>query len=125
MRKIAYLVGIVALLFLFGIMMIVPGSKDGNSVSNVENKNGIQEVTLSLKNYNYYPNEVRVQSGVPVRIYLDSKVIGCLRDFTIRDFGIHKYLKTSEDYVEFTPTEPGRYTFACSMGMGTGVLIVE
>jgi plastocyanin domain-containing protein len=124
MNKIIYIIGVIALLLLFGAMMIVP-SNESKSVSNVESKNGIQEVRLSLKNYNYYPNEVKVQSGIPVRIYLDSKVIGCLRDFTIRDFGIHKYLKTPEDYVEFTPSEPGRYTFACSMGMGTGVLVVE
>ena len=84
-----------------------------------------QIITLSLKNFNYYPNTVTVKAGQPVRIYLDDSVGGCLRDFTIKDFGVRKYLATPQDYVEFTPNEKGRHTFACSMGMGTGVLIVE
>src|SRR3989344_2828486 len=61
----------------------------------------------------------------PVSMSLDKTVSGCLRDFTIREFGIRKYLKTPEDTVEFTPNKKGTYTFACSMGMGTGTLIVE
>ena len=34
-------------------------------------------------------------------------------------------LQTPTDYVEFTPTKKGTFGFACSMGMGTGTLIVE
>ena len=84
-----------------------------------------QEVVLSMKNYNYYPNTIKVKSDIPVRIYLDESVVGCYRGFTIRDFGINKYLKTPEDYIEFTPNKKGTFVFACSMGMGTGKIIVE
>ena len=58
-------------------------------------------------------------------IYIDKSVVGCYRGFTIRELGISKYLPTPDDYVEFTPTEPGTYGFACLMGMGTGTLVVE
>lgn len=92
---------------------------------NVGIENGVQKVTLSIRDYNYYPNTVTVQAGKPVRIYLDKTVVGCYRSFTIKDFGIAKYLATPNDYVEFTPQTPGTYRFACSMGMGTGTLIVE
>lgn len=84
-----------------------------------------QKVVLSFKNYNYYPNTVTVKSGEPVRIYLDSSVSGCGRSFVIRQLGVSKYLATPQDYVEFTPTTPGKYIFSCSMGMYKGFLVVE
>ncbi|NCN51953.1 hypothetical protein GW931_03000 [archaeon] len=89
------------------------------------NSGDFQKVTLSMKNYNYYPNTVTVNVNQPVRIYLDSSVGGCYRSFTIRDFGVAKYLSTPTDYVEFTPNKKGSFRFACSMGMGTGTLIVK
>jgi plastocyanin domain-containing protein len=119
-----YLAGIIVLVVLFGFMMI-KGTSVSKEVYTAPIVEGVQEVVLSLKDYNYYPNTVKVKSGIPVRVYLDSSVSGCLRDFTIRDFGVREYLKTPADYVEFTPTESGTHAFACSMNMGTGVLIVE
>ncbi|HIH52208.1 cupredoxin domain-containing protein [Candidatus Pacearchaeota archaeon] len=95
------------------------------NVSNDGSTENVQKVTLSMKNYNYYPNTVTVKVGQPVRIYLDSSVSGCYRSFTIRDFGIAKYLQNPTDYVEFTPNKKGSFRFACSMGMGTGTLVVE
>ena len=102
-------------------------SKDiTNSDSQSPSSNSqLQQITLSYKNYNYYPQEIRVKAGQPVRINLDSSVRGCYRSFTIKALGINKYLQTTSDYVEFTPTEKGQYTFACGMGMGTGRLIIE
>lgn len=125
MKPIFYLMGIVVLVVIFGFVMIKGASVGQDSIYIAQINDGIQEITLGVKDFNYYPNIVKVKSGIPVRIYLDSSVSGCLRDFTVRDFEIHEYLKTPEDYVEFTPAETGRHTFACSMGMGTGVLIVE
>lgn len=98
---------------------------ENSSAEKVVVTEDIQEVVIGMKDYNYYPNTVEVELGKTVRISLDSSVGGCFRDFTIRDFGVRKYLKTPSDYVEFTPTKPGTYTFACSMGMGTGKLIVK
>ena len=92
---------------------------------NEANDGDFQKVVLSVKNLNYYPNTITIKEGTPVRIYLDESVTGCLRSFTIRDFGVAKYLKTPNDYVEFTPNKKGNFRFACSMGMGTGTLIVE
>ena len=101
-------------------------SANGKVVSeNSEDSGEIQEITLGMKNGNYYPNTVKVNVNQPVRIYLEDSVFGCYRSFTIREFGISKNLRTSSDYVEFTPTKKGSYRFACSMGMGTGTLIVE
>ena len=102
------------------------GTVNANVTNNgASNSGSVQKVTLSMKNSNYYPNTVTVKVGQPVRIYLDSSVSGCYRSFTIRDFGVAKYLKSPTDYVEFTPNKKGSFRFACSMGMGTGTLVVE
>ena len=102
-------------------------SKDYSPNSNVVANNGgeAQKVVIGMKNYNYYPNTIKVKAGQPVSITLDESVYGCFRSFTIKDFGVNKYLRTPQDTAEFTPTKKGKYRFACSMGMGTGTLIVE
>ena len=121
-----YLVGIVILIVL-GIYFISNtggNSITGNAVAN--NVNGdAQNIVIGMKNFNYYPNTIKVKANQPVSISLDKSVYGCLRDFTIREFGVRKYLRTPEDTVVFTPTKKGTFGFACSMGMGTGTLIVE
>ena len=119
-----YIIMTLILVIGMGYFMIEESAAIQNTASGSNGKN-FQEVTLSIKNYNYYPNTVKVKANESVRIYLDKTVVGCYRSFTIRDFGISKYLPTPNDYVEFTPTKKGTYSFACSMGMGTGTLIVE
>ena len=108
-----------------GYFLLGKESLNQNEIPNDFGGGDFQKVVLGVKNLNYYPNTITVQYGKPVRIYLDSSVSGCLRSFTILDFGVTKYLKTPSDYVEFTPTKKGSFRFACSMGMGTGTLVVE
>ncbi len=100
----------------------LPGNNAGNALAGNGN---VQKVVIGVRNYNYYPNTITVKVGQPVSISLDESVSGCLRDFTIRDFGIREYLRTPQDTIEFTPDKKGTFTFACSMGMGRGRLIVE
>ncbi len=87
--------------------------------------NDVQKVTLGLKNYNYWPNEVTVKAGAPVEITLDQSVVGCLRSFSIKDFGVNKYSKSPDEKIVFTPNKKGKFRFSCSMGMGYGTLIVK
>src|SRR3989344_3358380 len=112
-------------LYMIGILIGNFMLKSGNAVSGGNNgkvigTGEIEKITLSMKNYNYYPNTVKVKQGSTVRMYLDESIYGCLRSFTVPAFGVKKYLKTPEDYVEFVANKKGEFTFACSMGMGTG-----
>lgn len=119
-----YLVGI--LIVIAVITFFVMGQKPSTGKVVDDNSSAdVQKIVLGIKNYNYYPNTITVKEGKPVRIYLDSSVSGCLRSFTIKDFGVAKNLPTPNDYVEFTPNKRGTFRFACSMGMGTGTIIVE
>ena len=102
--------------------------KSGNSQTNGNTATGngeVQKIVISERNSNYYPQTITVKVNQPVSISLDSSVQGCLRSFTIKEFGVAKYLATPQDAVVFTPTKTGTFTFACSMGMGFGKLIVE
>ena len=117
---------IIGLIVLFGFFLIKNSSTASGNITDENPDSGeIQKVILGMKNYNYYPNTITVKANQPVRIYLDKSVVGCYRSFTIRDFGVAKYLATEKDYVEFTPNKKGTFRFACSMGMGTGTLVVE
>ena len=84
-----------------------------------------QEITLSMKNYNYYPNTITVKANQPVEITLDNSVGGCYRSFNIPQLGVDKYSQNQGDKIAFTPTEKGTFQFKCSMGMARGTLIVE
>ena len=121
-----------AVFFALGVLVLVGLSvylltrDSGAQQSSPSNEltGAVQTVVLGVKGTNYYPQTIRVQAGSPVRISLDESVVGCLRSFTIPALRIAKNLRTPADYVEFTPTTKGTYRFACSMGMGTGTLIV-
>ena len=120
--------GIFLLVIAGGFFMLQGGSSQGvtgNAVFAGGGNGAVQEVVLGMKNYNYYPNTVNVKAGSPVKLSLDDSAYGCFRDFTIKDLGVRKYLRSASDFVEFTPTNPGTYTFACSMGMGFGKLVVS
>ena len=120
----------VLIIIVGGFFVFSKGSESANGGEgngDVINENGedVQKITLGTKNLNYYPNTLKVKEGKPVELTLDKSVTGCLRSFTIKDFGISKYARTPEDKIVFTPTKKGIFTFACSMGMGFGKLIVE
>lgn len=89
-------------------------------------ESGVQEVTIGVFNSGYSPNYFKVQKDVPVQLTLQSnETYSCAVAFVFREFGINTFLKPigSETFT-FTPTTPGRYMFACSMGMYTGVMEV-
>lgn len=104
------------------------GNTTGNVVAdntNSENNNGeVQNVVIGMKNYNYYPNTIKVKAGIPVSISLDSSAVGCSRYFTIPQLRLSKNFATPSDTLVFTP-QKGTYRFQCGMGMYYGTLIVE
>lgn len=87
---------------------------------------GIQEVEVMVKG-GYSPDVIVVKRGIPVRINLyRDETAECSDTIVFGDFKIRKPLppfKTTP--IEFTPENPGEYTFTCGMGMMRGKLIVE
>lgn len=86
---------------------------------------GVQEVTVLVKGA-YDPNEITVQSGVPLLIHFNRQEDAeCSRFVTFDQVGIRKELKPfSMTDVEFTPKQAGEIPFTCDMGMYQGKIIV-
>jgi plastocyanin domain-containing protein len=88
--------------------------------------NGSQEMRITVEG-GYSPSVVRVKHGAPVRLVFDRKEKSpCSDEVVISEFGIRRFLKPFEQTaVEFTPTKPGSYDFACGMSMLLGRIEVE
>lgn len=90
------------------------------------NQDGVQQITIQVLNTGYSPKKLRVQSGVPVELTLQSnETYSCALSFVFKEFGIKTFLDSTDSQTfTFTPQKPGIYHFSCSMGMYTGVLEV-
>jgi hypothetical protein len=124
------------MVFVIIIMILVVGGfvfvngKNGATANVVSNSGQViqgqmQQVVLSQEGYNY--KDVTAQAGKPISISADSSVGGCLRSvsFNIESKRYSKYLRTPEDNLELPALSKGIYSFACSMGMGYGKLVVQ
>lgn len=94
--------------------------------STVKTVGGVQTADIQVGGYGYTPNYIQVKAGSPVKLNLsNSGGLGCTSVFRIPQMGIVKSLTSGgTDTVEFTPQNPGKLTFSCSMGMYRGVIEV-
>ena len=103
MKKITiYFILTLMLILAVGYFLLGVGSAGDSGVVSDDSNGQIQKVTLSMKNYNYYPNTITVKVNQPVSIVLDKSVVGCYRSFTIKSLGVAKYSKTPDSTVDFT-----------------------
>ncbi len=93
---------------------------------NVEAHGGIQEVTVTVDG-GYDPSRIVVEVGQPVRLnFFRKDKSSCLEEVRLPDFHIAQNLLLNQvTTVEFTPTKPGNYEFACGMNMFRGVVEVQ
>jgi sulfite exporter TauE/SafE len=86
------------------------------------NAQGVQEVAITVLPRGYSASASTLKAGVPTKLNLiTNNTIGCTRGFNIPSLRISKVLpQTGTEAVEFTPTQKGRLTYTCSMGMYTG-----
>lgn len=87
---------------------------------------GIQEVTVTVDG-GYDPSQIVVQAGQAVRLRFNRRdPSSCLEEIRLPDFHIAQNLPLNQvTTIEFTPTEPGSYSFTCGMNMFRGTLKVE
>lgn len=87
---------------------------------------GVQRVKIDVNAKGYSPKYFRVKAGIPVELKVETNgVYTCASSFTFKAFNIYANLKsTDQKTFTLTPTKKGQYTFACSMGMYTGVMEV-
>lgn len=100
--------------------------KYSDSNTAATNTEGEQVVTISINNHGYEPRKVTVKKDLPVKLVLQSDgAYSCALSFVFKEFGIVTNLEPTDTQVfTFTPTEKGRFTYTCSMGMYSGVMEV-
>lgn len=88
--------------------------------------NGVQEVTIDVRERGYFPNNISVKRGQPIRIRLVSNdVYSCARIFRIPDMRILRVMDvTDQQTIELPAQQPGVIYFTCSMGMYNGQIVV-
>lgn len=87
---------------------------------------GIQEIDIAVDG-GYEPSRVVVNVGQPVRLNFHRKdPSSCLEEVRFPDFHIAQDLPLNQiTPIEFTPDQPGTYTFTCGMNMFRGVIEVQ
>lgn len=98
----------------------------GANTTLAEIVDGVQKVKINVTSNGYSPKYFTVKAGTPVELVVETKdVYSCASAFTFKAFKIYTNLKsTDQKTFTLTPTEKGKFTFACSMGMYTGVMEV-
>ena len=88
---------------------------------------GYQETTILVKDGVYTPDTVVVDHGKPVRLtFRREEATPCSATVVFDAFGKSAQLPQGQAVtVELMPGEPGRFGFACQMGMYRGTLVVE
>lgn len=89
-------------------------------------KAGVQEVRVVVRG-GYSPDVIQARTGMPLRIVFDRQEDGdCSSRVVFTDLALSRFLTPfAETSVEFTPTRPGSYGFACGMNMIHGTVLVE
>lgn len=100
----------------------------GKSDSKTQNANSVttQNAEINVTSYGYNPNRIRVKKNQPIKLTLKSNdAYSCASAFRIPSLKIARNLQPNgTEVIEFTPTQAGNITFACSMGMYRGVIEV-
>jgi len=88
---------------------------------------GYQEATILVKGGVYTPDTILVDRGTPVRLtFRREEATACSETVVFDAFGKSAQLPQGKLVpVELMPDQPGRYEFACQMGMYRGTLVVE
>lgn len=81
--------------------------------------NGVREIKVTAKQWEFIPNPIVVKKGEKVRLKITSTDVA--HGFALPDFGINKVLNSGQEVtVEFTADKAGRFGFFCSVQCGIG-----
>ncbi len=80
-----------------------------------------QEVSVIAKQFTYYPDQLVVRKGQPLRLYLTSTDV--THGFSLPAFKIDRQIKKGEiATIDFVPDKAGTFPFHCSVFCGLGHL---
>ena len=101
-------------------------SGSGSSQTSANDLTTNQNPKIDISSSGYSPTYLKVKQGLPVNLTLKSKdAFSCASTFRIPSMGISKNLNPNDtQLITFTPTQPGKIQFNCSMGMYRGIIEV-
>ncbi len=75
----------------------------------------------------YVPNTIVIKKGKLTKInFLRKDPTSCLEEVVLGDFNTRKYLPLNKKVtIELKPKEEGEFTYACSMNMYHGKIIIK
>ncbi len=113
-----------AVLLIAFVLWYFFGPKEATSAAVGER--GLQQIKITVKG-GYAPDVIAVKQGTPVRLdFYRDETASCSEQVVFGDFGIARDLPAFQTTsIEFTPEQPGEFTFTCGMRMMRGKLIVE
>ena len=87
---------------------------------------GVQEMDIEVKK-GYEPSRIIVKAGLPVKLnFFRQDANKCLEKVFFPDFNIALDVPLNQMVsAQFTPTQPGKYTFTCGMEMFHGIVEVK
>ena len=89
-------------------------------------KDGVQVVSIAIQAGYYVPNQISVNSAMPVKIVFTGKAKGCIAKPKFKSLGKSADLTgTGTATLMLGTLTPGTYGFTCAMGMGNGKIIVK
>jgi plastocyanin domain-containing protein len=88
---------------------------------------GARNVEMAVTAKGFEPARIEVKKGEPLHLVVTRKTDAtCAKELVIKDEGLRKELPLNQSVsFDFTPTKSGEMTYACGMGMITGVLVVQ
>jgi plastocyanin domain-containing protein len=81
----------------------------------------VRTIKMTVTKKGFVPAQLKVKKGQPLHLLITRKTDEtCATEITIENTKISKQVA-----VDFTPPTSGEIRYACSMGMVSGVLVVE
>ena len=86
-----------------------------------------RNIEMAVTAKGFEPKRIEVKKGEPLHLVVTRKTDAtCAKELAIKDEGLRKELPLNQPVTfDFTPTKSGEMTYACGMGMITGVLVVQ
>ena len=100
----------------------------GEEVAMPEMKDGMQVITIIVRDTGYTPSRILLKAGVPTRLIFDQRGSSeCSSMIQIPGLGIKKTTLPpgEKTVIEFVPQEDGECTFTCGMNMLKGAIMVK
>jgi sulfite exporter TauE/SafE len=100
--------------------------KDYNTIATAKIEGNVQNVTTEIKSDSYPP--IVVHKGVHVKWTIkvsEDNINDCNNTINIPQFKIEKKLQVGDNLIEFTPSEDGKISYSCWMGMIKSKIIVK